>query len=266
MNSELLSILLPALCAGLLIISTHVPLGYQVLKRGIIFIDLAIAQIAALGMILAHTTGLHDAMPGTEYLLAAGLAMATAVLLSWLESRTTQLEALIGCFYVCAATGALLLLAYDPHGGELLKQTLNGSILWLTFTDTAHHAAIYVVLLVLFWQRPQLIEGRMFYLLFSLAITSSVQMVGIYLVFSTLIIPALATRHVTSSYKKVAYAYGIGALSYLCGLVGSATFDLPSGATIVWCLAVWGTLFRLLNIGTATKKAGYTEQKSNSLN
>jgi len=245
MSSELLSILLPALCAGLLIISTHVPLGYQVLKRGIIFIDLAIAQIAALGVILAHTSGLHASLPGAEYLLAATLAMAAALLLSWLERTTEQLEAVIGCLYVLAATGGLLLLAYDPHGGELLKQTLNGSVLWLTLEDIAHHALIYLLLLLLFWRFPQLIEGRLFYLLFSLAITSSEQMVGIYLVFSTLIIPALATRQLTGR-RRLLSAYVISMLGYLLGLLASTSLDLPSGATIVWSLAAVGLAFSLL--------------------
>ena len=240
MSGELLNILLPALCAGLLIISTHVPLGYQVLKRGIIFIDLAIAQIAALGVIVAHTTGLHEQLHGVEYLLAATFAMAAALLLSWLEKRTTELEALIGCLYVLAATGALLLLAYDPHGGELLKQTLNGSVLWLTMDDIYHHAIIYAALLLLFWCFPTLVDGRFFYLLFSLAITSSVQMVGIYLVFSTLIIPALATRQFNNVKLRLPAAYLIGVAGYVAGLIASASFDLPSGATIVWSLGLSG--------------------------
>jgi len=248
MDLELLEILLPAFLAGLLIISTHVPLGYQVLKRGIIFIDLAIAQIAALGVIVAHVTGLVETYPGAEYWLAAAFAMTAAALLSGLEKHTSHLEALIGCLYVMAATGALLLLAYDPHGGEVLKQTLNGSVLWLNLEDIYHHAFIYGILLVIFWRFPRLMQGSLFYLLFSLAITSSVQMVGIYLVFATLIIPALATLSIQSTKRRLLVAYLIGIASYIIGLCLSASLDLPSGATIVWALALTGFTARLFTL------------------
>ena len=249
MDHEYIMILLPAFLAGLVIISTHVPLGYQVLKRGIIFIDLAIAQIAALGVIVAHISGLHETIAGAEYWLAALFAMSAAVGLSWLEKHTQQLEALIGCLYVLSATGALLLLSYDPHGSELLKRTLNGCVLWLTIEDVVHHGAIYLVLLLLFWRLPKLMEGKWFYLLFSLAITSSVQMVGIYLVFATLIIPALATINLKRGKFRLLIAYVIGLLGYVSGLSLSSMLDLPSGAAIVWCLACVG-----MTVGVAGMK------------
>ncbi len=239
MSSADLLMLAPAMLASILIIMTHVPLGHQVLRRGIIFIDLAIAQVAALGVVVAHLLELHQQWPGSEYLFAALAALSAAGLISLLERYArAQLEALIGCIYVIAATGALLVLSYDPHGAELIKQSLNGSLLWLSFDDIWHHAWIYIGLMLLFWRLPQLMKGHAFYLLFSLAITSSVQMVGIYLVFATLIMPALATYRILGKSRRLGAAYLIGLMGYALGICTSMQLDLPTGAAIVWGLGI----------------------------
>ncbi len=233
---ELIDILLPALVAGLLVVSTHVPLGYQVLKRGIIFIDLAIAQIAGLGAVVVATTELGHHLPGASFIVAAIFAMSGAGIIALFEKYAKHhLEALIGCLYVLSATGAFLLLANDPHGGDLLKQVLSGQILWVTFADLYVHMLLYALLLLLIVAKPMLLSGKWFYLIFAIAITSSVQMVGVFLVFSTLIIPALATVQLLKYKHRI--AYGLGCTSYLVGLIISAQYDLPSGSTIVWTLA-----------------------------
>ena len=109
-----LSILGPACLAGVLVLSTHVPLGRQVLSRGIIFIDLAIAQIAALGVILAQYFGVDEHGFGVE-IAAAAAALAGAALLAWTDKRWPKFqEPLIGTLFVLAATGGLLLLANNP--------------------------------------------------------------------------------------------------------------------------------------------------------
>lgn len=134
MNTTMIdfSILWPALAAGLLVTATHVPLGVQVLSRGIVFIDLAIAQIAGLGVILADWIGLE---PQGWLVQACALlaAVSGALLLTWTEKRWPDVqEAVIGVSFVLAASGALLLLASNPHGGEHLKDMLVGQILWVT--------------------------------------------------------------------------------------------------------------------------------------
>ena len=238
MNFELLdwSIVGPALAAGLLILSTHVPLGQEVLKRGIIFIDLAIAQIAGLGVIAAH--GLNWEQAGFEVQIAAvSAALLAAAVLNWTEKRwpRTQ-EALIGIFFILAATGGILLLANNPHGSEHLKELLVGQILWSTWTSLAPIAALYAVLLaVWFWGRAR-IGALGFYVTFAIAVTASVQIVGIYLVFASLIIPAVATARLRGGNRLLA-SYTIGALGYLAGIVLSALLDLPTGAIVVWTMA-----------------------------
>ena len=120
-----LSILGPAMLAGLLVLATHVPLGQQVLKRGIVFIDLAVAQIAALGVIAADAMGWEP--QGLQVQVSAILAaMLGALLLTWTEKRWPEVqEALIGAIFVLAASAGILLLANNPHGGEHLKDLLD---------------------------------------------------------------------------------------------------------------------------------------------
>jgi zinc/manganese transport system permease protein len=242
------SILLPALIAGLLVIATHVPLGIQVLNRGIVFIDIAIAQIAGVGVIAADFFGL-EAQGFAVQISALCAALAGALFLTWTEKRWPEVqEAIIGSVFVLAATLEILLLAGNPHAGEYLKDMLVGQILWVGYSQIAVVAVLTAVVLVAWFGLGLKRLGRMgFYLLFGLSVTASVQMVGVYLVFSSLIIPALASRDAGRS--RLAKSYAVGALGYFLGLVASIMFDLPTGATIVWAMAVVGIAFASLERG-----------------
>src|SRR5689334_5083056 len=158
-----LSILGPACLAGLLVLSTHVPLGQQVLARGIIFIDLAIAQVAALGVILAQYFGMDEQGMGVE-VAAAIAALSGGALLTWTDRKWPEYqEPLIGTLFVLAATGGLLLLANNPHGSEHLKDLLVGQILWVNMHHLIGVGALSGVLLaVMWWQRAHL-DGPLFY-------------------------------------------------------------------------------------------------------
>src|SRR5262249_42287963 len=123
-------ILWPAFIAGLLVTATHVPLGMQVLSRGIVFIDLAVAQIAGLGVILAHSLGWEPTGAPVQ-VAALSAALACAMLLTWTERRWPEVqEAIIGVVFVLGSSAAILLLAHDPRGGEDLKGPLGGQMLW----------------------------------------------------------------------------------------------------------------------------------------
>lgn len=229
-------ILLPALAAGLLVLATHVPLGAQVLERGIVFIDLAIAQIAGIGVIAADALGLE---PQGWAVQASALtaALIGALLLTWTERRWPQVqEALIGVLFVLASCVGLLLLAGNPHGGEHLKDLLVGQILWVSTSQLAAMTALTAVVLGLWFGARERLERAGFYLLFALAVTASVQLVGVYLVFTSLIVPALAVRSLRPG-LRLPFAYALGALGYLLGLALSARFDLPSGAVVVLVMA-----------------------------
>lgn len=252
---EQLSILGPALVAGLLVVLSHVPLGQQVLKRGIVFIDLAIAQVAGLGVIAAHASGL-ETHGWTTQAAAVVSALLAALLLTWTERKRPEVqEALIGVLFVLASTAQILLLANDPHGGEDLKDLLAGQILWVS-TEELVRAGILTALFLLVWFRWQAALGRIgFYVLFACMVTVSVQLVGVYLVFTSLIVPALATyRHPAG--RQLALGYAVAFASYVAGLWASAVVDLPSSAVVVWAMAIFGIVVHLTARTPAETSAG----------
>jgi zinc/manganese transport system permease protein len=235
------SIVLPALAAGLLVSATHVPLGMQVLARGIVFIDIAIAQIAGVGVIAGDLLGL-EAHGIAVQISALSAALIGALLLTWTEKRWPAVqEAIIGVIFVLAATLEIILLAGNPQAGEHLKDLLVGQILWVSGTQLLVIAALTAVILGAWFGIGAKRLGRTgFYLLFGLAVTASVQLVGVYLVFATLIVPALATRD--CRVRPLPRAFLVSGAGYAGGLIASSIFDLPSGAVIVWTMAMAGIL------------------------
>jgi len=228
------TILWPAFIAGLLVTATHVPLGAQVLSRGIVFIDLAIAQIAGLGVICADWLG-FEPQGWAVQVAALAAALAGALLLTWTEKYWPEVqEALIGVTFILAASGALILLASNPHGAEHLKELLVGQILWVNPARLPLVAAAYAAILLIWFALGERVGRVGFYVLFACAVTVSVQLIGLYLVFTTLIVPALATRRLMRHRLTVGYA--LGAAGYALGLVVSALSDWPSGPAIVWVM------------------------------
>lgn len=247
-----LSIILPALIAGLLVVFTHVPLGIEVLRRGIVFMDLAVAQTAALGIILAtwadaqlhlhaheHTTGIM--VPLAAYV--AAIACASGLYLLRRAPARIQ-EAVIGCTFVLAASTSVLLLSNHPQGGDHLKEILVGQILWVRWDELYVAAAIsgLVVLGLIVLRRAG--NHFVFYPTFAVAITLATQLVGVYLVFATLIIPALVAHR---RRRPLVIAYLTGIVGYALGLTLSVLVDSPSGAIIVLVLALVGGLIWVMS-------------------
>jgi len=231
------SILGPAVFAGFLVLSTHVPLGQEVLKRGIIFIDLAIAQIAGLGVLAAGVLGWEDHMWVVQ-LSAVSAALLASAGLSWSEKRWPHSqEPLIGILFVMAATGSILLLSENPHGAQHMKDLLVGQILWTTWPSLVYMALLYAALLTVWFKWHDKIGHKGFYVIFAFAVTASVQFVGVYLVFASLIVPALATRRMHGK-PRLLTGYILGGVAYIAGILLSALFDLPTGAVTVWTMAV----------------------------
>jgi len=240
-----IGILGPALCAGLLVLVSHVPMGLQVLARGIVFIDLAIAQIAGLGVIAADAMGWEPQGYAVQ-IAAVSAALVGALLLTFTERRWPEIqEALIGVLFVLAACAGILLLANNPHGGEHLKDLLVGQILWVSYSHLVPVMLLTVIIIALWFSVRAKLGAVGFYVMFAIVVTASVQLVGVYLVFASLIIPALASRFFPSK-RQLAMGYLIGVLGYVFGLALSAIFDLPSGAVVVWALAVFGIIFASL--------------------
>lgn len=251
-NDPNVSIILPAMLAGLLVLSTHVPLGREVLKRGIIFLDIAIAQLAALGVIIAHNLNL-ETQQWVIQLIAIAAALGGALLLNFTERRYPHVqEAIIGTVFVLAATAGFILLSNNPHGNEHLTGLLSGQILWVNYGQLLPVSLVSACVLLLWFRYPRLKQTMTFYILFAIAITSSVQLVGIYLVFTSLIIPALAVNRLKN---PLTWAYTIGVGGYLLGLLVSIIFDFPGGPAIVWSLAL---------LGFATNKIVFYFQRANA--
>jgi zinc/manganese transport system permease protein len=226
-----LALIGPALVAGLLVAATHVPLGIQVLKRGIVFIDLAVAQIAGLGVVFADRLGLEPQGAAVQA-SAFAAALGGALLLNWTERRWPEVqEAVIGVTFVLAANAAILLLAANPHGAEHLKDLLVGQILWVSPARLPLMVALSAALLFVWLGWRERIGRVGFYIVFACAVTMAVQLVGLYLVFATLIVPALATRLMAR--HRMAVGWALAAAGYLAGLLLSIAFDLPAGPLIV---------------------------------
>lgn len=232
------SLLGPPLLAGLLTVATHVLLGRKVLERGIIFIDLTIAQVAALGVIAVGAIGwAPDEGSDWRTQLAAGVtALLAAALLTWTERHFRKVqEALIGSLYVLSACVAILVLAGNPHGAEHMQELLAGQILWVGYSALIPVALLYAAILAIWflWARTR---PAWFYFLFALTVTASVQLVGVYLVFASLILPALASFGLGER-RGLWVGYAVGAGGYGLGLWLSVPFDLPAGPFIVVMLA-----------------------------
>ena len=240
-----MSILAPAFLAGVIVLLTHIPLGREVIKRGIIFIDLAIAQIAGLGVIIAFQFGWE--LHGIEAQLAAVTsALLGAWLLHFMEKKAGEhLEAFIGVSFVLAATASVLLLANNPHGGEHLKELLVGQILWVDWpqvsirSDSVYNRGHHLV-------QVQKQDRRYRFLC---------PVCGFHHILSAAdrCLPGVhQSDHPGAGSIKYAekpgliLAFIVGVSGYLSGLMVSAFFDLPSGAVIVWCLAVSALLIPVL--------------------
>jgi zinc/manganese transport system permease protein len=239
-----ISLVWPAMIAGLLITATHVPLGIQVLNRGIVFIDLAVAQIAGLGVIGADWLGWE---PHGWAVQAAALsaALGGALLLTYTDKLWADVqEAIIGVTFVVAANAAILILASNPHGAEHLKDLLIGQILWVNPQQLPVEAAIYAGILAIWFGFRARIGRVGFYTLFACAVTVSVQLVGLYLVFTTLIVPALATRRLKR--HRLLACYTLGAVGYAAGLGLSLVSDLPPGPLIVCSMTALGAVIFVL--------------------
>ena len=234
--SSLVWLATPA-CALLLACLTLVPLGRQVLRRGVVFVDLALAQGAACGALLCAVWWDHPRFA----LVQAGASVAallTAALVAWLVRRwPAQREALIGLLYVAGANLALWGASWEPHGRERLDQLLSADVLWAPWASITWFAACAVPVWLLALLKPGwLRRDAVFYPLFALAMSAAVPLLGLYLVFALLISPALWTQRGWPLGAAMALALAACA----AGLGLSWAWDAPSGACIALATALCG--------------------------
>jgi zinc/manganese transport system permease protein len=240
--------------AGLVLAGIHAWFGLHVLARGVVFVDLSLAQVAALGLTVAILAG-HSVHSEAGYWYAFAFALGGAILFALARPYETALqqEAVIGIVYAVSASLGVLALDRAPQGAEHIKQLLIGSILTVTPQEVAHLALLYAAIgavHVAFRQplievsfNPRLAAANrrrmffwdvVFYGSFALVVTSSVRIAGVLLVFSYLIVPAALAGLLTASLRdRLLIAWALGAALTAAGLHASWTWDLPTGPAIV---------------------------------
>ena len=250
-----LSLFLPPLVACLVIVAIHSYLGIHVIAREVIFVDLSLAQMAALGSAVAILAG---SQPDSSMAFVYALGFTTLGAAVFALTRTTTRgavpqEAIIGIVYVMASAAAILVADRTPRGGEAIKDILVGSLLWVTWPTIARLAAVYAVIGISHWAlrrrfltisfEPEIALARgwrirlwdfLFYLSFGIVITFSVPIAGVLLVFSFLVVPAAVAFQFTKRQGTLALlSWLAGALASSIGLWISFHYDLPTGPVIV---------------------------------
>src|SRR6195256_6107420 len=235
--TEALGFLWPSFLVAVCLVGIHAYFGIQVLRRGVIFVDLALAQIAALGATVAFMLG-HPAMGAETYGYSLGFTLLAAVLLAFTRGWSGRIpqEALIGVIYVVAAAAAILLIDRAPQGAEHLKQILTGNILTSGLNEVAVIVPLYAMIGLLHWLLRRQLTGTgvlfwefVFYASFGVVVTSSVAIAGVLLVFSFLIVPAaIGVMFTSSPTRQLAIGWITGTLTSAAGLAVSFAFDLPT--------------------------------------
>jgi zinc/manganese transport system permease protein len=257
--SEALAFLWLPFLVAVCLVGIHAYFGIQVLARKVIFVDLALAQVAALGATVAFMLG-HPAQSFATYGYSLAFTLAAAILLAFTRvwaARVPQ-EALIGVIYVVAAAAAILMIDRAPQGAEHLKQILTGNILTSNWSDLALIVPLYAAIGLLHWLLRSRLTGAgslawefAFYATFGTVVTSSVAIAGVLLVFSFLIIPAaIGVMFASSLGRQLVIGWLAGTLTSALGLTASFALDLPTGAAMVCAfgasLAIAGMIYPFL--------------------
>lgn len=233
--NELL-ILLPALTIGLLMMLIHVPLGQEVLKRGIIFIDLTLAQLAAMGAIFAGMLKLGSI---ASQVTAFFCAFIGGLFFKVMEKHFKEItEAVIGCIFVLSATLVILAVAGQPHGAEHINDILSGQLLFASWQNVIIAGTVFLSATALIYAKPEIFLKKYFYMVLAVVITTSVQICGVYLVFASLIFPAVATSYMTDDRRRRITEYLGDSCGFIIGLIVSYYFDLPAGPAVVWGISL----------------------------
>ena len=241
---QLIEILWPALVLVILLVFIHSVFGLEIIKRGVIFTDLAIGQVAAVGM--AISIGFLEG----EYQQSLTLAFALlgALLITYATRKVEHIEAFIGMLYALGASSIMLLLASSPQGAELFLKLSATDILFTSPDEIYSAALLYVcVALVMFIVYPKttgLTRELTFFSMLALTVTSSVQLAGVFVVFVLLVAPAFIALS-QKRFRPLYVAWSIGLALSILALVVSYYFDLPTGYSIIFFQSIAVVVFSL---------------------
>jgi zinc/manganese transport system permease protein len=256
---DLLALMWVPFLMCLVLTGIHAYLGLHVIAREVIFVDIALAQIAALGATAAFLWG-YDLETWASYVFGLVFTVVGATVFALTRSRERRVsqEAVIGVVYAVSAAAAVLVADRTPHGAEHLRSMLVGSILAVRGSEVVKVACLYAVIGLFHWlcRRPFLListnsekayeEGWrvrgwdfLFYASFGVVVTSSVRIAGVLLVFSYLIVPTLAANLLGGSVgRRLAVAWGFGTFVSVVAMAASAILDFPTGATVVCAFGI----------------------------
>ena len=256
-DASMLSFLAPCFAASLILAGIHAYLGVHVVERGVIFVDLSLAQIAALGATIALLLPFSNGDPHAPFVYWISLAFTFmgAFVFSTIRSKRGRIpqEAIIGICYAVASAAAILAMSKATSESEHLKDMLVGNILAVSWPEVAKTAVLYGVIgafhfvfrhkfLAISMNHQQAEESGLnvkfwdflFYASFGFVVTSSVSIAGVLLVFSYLIVPSVAAMlYADSIGKRLAIGWTMGTVVSALGVFLSLKVDLPTGATIV---------------------------------
>lgn len=246
----MLDLMLPPFVAAMIILLTHAYLGLHVIEREVIFVDLALAQIAALGSTVAFLLGAaHGSLEGYLFSFVFTLIGALIFTVTRLEDSPVPQEALIGITFVVASAAVILLSSFSAEGTEHLQETLTGQLIWVTWPTVGQVAASYGVISLFHYvfRRKMLaitfapervrhlkLWDFVFYATFGVIITSSVHLAGVLMVFSVLVIPAVIAFFYTRRFlHALLLAWGTGTVAIVGGLAVSFSLDFTTGPVLV---------------------------------
>jgi zinc/manganese transport system permease protein len=254
MSIDMIDIMLPAFAECLVLVGIHSYLGIHVIKRKVIFVDLALAQIAALGTTFAFLFGIDPTSTGAYWFSLCFTILGAAIFsLSRIRHEKVPQEAVIGLVYALAAALAILVVDRAPHGAEHIKEIMTGSILWVKWETIIIAAIVYALVgvfhfifrekFILISNQPEIAYQKginvrlwdfMFYVSFGIVITHSVSTAGVLLVFVFLVVPAIATIMLTDKlWLQLVLGWSMGTFVSIVGLYISYIADLPSGPAVV---------------------------------
>ena len=257
--NEFVQVMMFPFLACLILTSIHAYLGLHVIERGVIFVDLALAQIAALGTTIGFVMGLEPHAI-SSYWMALSFTFVGAVIFSITRLQHSRVphEAVIGSVYVVAAAAAILILTQSHEGDEELRNLLVGRLLFVHKADLIKIGLIYGVIGFVHWfaRRPLLLISQapqeafkrgmrvrwwdlLFYTTFGFVVTSSVELAGVLLVFAFLVIPSVCAAWLVHTVgRRLLLGWLLGVATSTAGIAISYVFDLPTGATVVCAFGV----------------------------
>jgi zinc/manganese transport system permease protein len=239
---SIVTLLYPAFILAILLVFIHSIFGLEIIKRGVIFTDLAIGQFASIGVAISilFLNGNYT------FILTLLFALIGATLISIATHRVEHIEAFIGMLYALGASSIIILLSNTTEGTELFNKLQATDILFTTIEDLIEPFILYTIIAFIFWKFYRQLNGlykeMLFFGLLALTVTSSVQLAGVLVVFVLLIVPAFISL-LQNRFARLPFAWVIGSIIIIVAMIISYNFDLPTGYTIVFIGSLLGVIF-----------------------